>query len=189
MSDGPHRSLPMRLAWKKVAERADMASCPQAQVEEAVCPALAADWHGEIPDKLLPELRAALCVEATGVLFPDQTERDLDTLRSKATSPLAGLVIDYTRQAVTEGLRGEAALNFAVSSALQERALCGLRQVAEHYHRKVGFERTENVAGRLGAALGAASIDRLARDLMGGQPSPMSRAPAKRDGIDEGVPL
>ena len=188
MSDGPHRSLPMRLAWKKLAERADMSTCPQAQVEEAVCPALAADWRGEISDQRLPELRAALCIEATGVLFPDQTERDLDTLRSKSTSPLAGLVIDYTRG----GRRGpswRSGTKFRCAERPSGAALCGLRQVAEHYHRKVGMERTENVAGRLGAAFGAASIDRLARDLMGGQPSPMSRAPAKRDGIDEGVPL
>jgi hypothetical protein len=189
MSDGPHRSLPMRIAWKRLADRADMASCSPAEVEEAVCPALAADWRNEVSDQLLPELRAALGIESTGMLFPDQLERDLDALRSKATSPLAGLVIDYTRQAVAEGLRGEAALNLAIPSALQERALCGLRQVGEHFHRKVSLERTENVTRRLSVAIEAASIGRLARDLLGGEPSPISRAPAKRDGLDEGVPL
>jgi hypothetical protein len=60
MSDGPHRSLRMRTAWKKLAERADMPNRPPAEVEEAVCPALAADWRNEISDRLLPELRSAL---------------------------------------------------------------------------------------------------------------------------------
>jgi len=184
MSDGPHRSLP-----KKLAERADMASCSPAEVEEAVCPALAADWRNEVSDQLLPELRAALRTESTGMLFPDQLVRDLDALRSKASSPLAGLVIDYTRQAAADGLRGEAALNFAIPSALQERALCCLRQVGEHYHRKVSLERTENVRHRLGVAINSASIDGLARDLLGGRVSPIGRAPAKRDGLDEGVSL
>jgi hypothetical protein len=189
MSDGPHRSLRMRTAWKKLAERADMPNRPPAEVEEAVCPALAADWRNEISDRLLPELRSALGIESTGMLFPDQMERDLDALRSKATSPLAGLVIDHTRQALAEGLRGEAALNFAILSALQERALCGLRQVGEHYHRRVNQERTENVTRRLSVAIESASIARPARDLLGGQSSPISRAPAKRVGLDEGVPL
>jgi hypothetical protein len=179
----------MRTAWKKLAERADMPRRPPAEVEEAVCPALAADWRDEISDRLLPELRSALGIDFTGMLFPDQVERDLDTLRSKATSPLAGLVIDHTRQAVAEGLRGDAALNFAIPGALQERALCGLRQVAEHYHRRVNPERTENVTRRLSVAIESAPIVRLARDLLGGQSSPITRAPAKRDGLDEGVPL
>jgi hypothetical protein len=189
MSDGPHRSLPMPLAWKTLAERADVAGFSATDVRDAVCPALGADWRNEAPDSLLPRLRAALGIGSTGMLFSDQTERDLAALRSRATSPLAGLVIDYARQAIADGLQGEAVLTFAVPAALHDRALCAVRQVDEHYHRKVGQERTDNVRSRLEAAIGAAPIDRLARDLLGGQPRPGGRARVKRDGLDDGVAL
>ena len=40
MSDGPHRSLPMRRGWKHVAERGDKPAFTTEDIAEAIVPAL-----------------------------------------------------------------------------------------------------------------------------------------------------
>ena len=189
MSDGPHRTLPMSPAWKNLAKLADLAGFSADDVRGAVCPALGADWHAGVPDGLVRQLRAVLDGGTTGTLFPEQRVQDLATLRGKAASPMAGLLIDCAGQALVGGLDGDAALRTATEKALHERALAGARQVEEHYHRRVDADRTDNVRCRLEAAIGAAPIARLAGELLGEQPRAVSRSPAKHDGLDEGVPL
>ena len=189
MSDGPYRTLPMPKPWKTLAKFADLAGFSAENVREAVCPALGADWHAGVPVGLVQQLRAVLDGGTTGMLFPEQREQDLATLRGKAASPMAGLLIDCVGQALADGLNGAAALRAATEAALHERALAGTRQVEEHYHRRVDADRTDNVRCRLEAAVGAAPIERLAGELLGEQPRAVSRAPAKHDGLDEGVSL
>ena len=60
MSDGPHRSLPMRPAWKKLAERADKAAFSAEEVRDALPAALAEDWRKEIPDSIVWKVREIL---------------------------------------------------------------------------------------------------------------------------------
>jgi hypothetical protein len=189
MSDGPYRTLPMPKPWKTLAKCADLAGFSPENVQEAACPALSADWHAGVPDGLVRQLRTVLDGGVTGLLFPEQREQDLATLRGKAASPLAGLLIDCAVQALADGLDGDAALRAATEAALRERALAGVRQVEEHYRRRVAPDRTDNVRSRLEAAIGTAPIGRLAGELLGEQPRAVSRAPAKHDGLDEGVPL
>jgi hypothetical protein len=189
MSDGPYRTLPMPKPWKTLTKCADLAGFSAENVQEAVCPALVADWQAGVPDGLIRQLRAVLDGGATGTLFPEQREQDLATLRGKAASPVAGLLIDCAVQALADGLDGGAALRAATEAALRERALAGARQVEEHYRRRVAADRTDNVRCRLEAAISAAPIGRLAGELLGEQPRAVSRTPAKRDGLDEGVPL
>ncbi len=168
MSDGPYRTLPMPKPWKTLTKCADLAGFSAENVQEAVCPALVADWQAGVPDGLIRQLRAVLDGGATGTLFPEQREQD---------------------QALADGLDGGAALRAATEAALRERALAGARQVEEHYRRRVAADRTDNVRCRLEAAISAAPIGRLAGELLGEQPRAVSRTPAKRDGLDEGVPL
>lgn len=49
MSDGPHKSLPMKPAWRKVAERAANPACARDEVSGALLPALARDWTDGVP--------------------------------------------------------------------------------------------------------------------------------------------
>ena len=44
MSDGPHRTLPMRHAWKQLAKRADKSANDSRDVADAICPTLVANW-------------------------------------------------------------------------------------------------------------------------------------------------
>ena len=189
MSDGPYRTLPMSKRWQTLAKCADLAGFSAENVQEAVCPALVADWRAGVPDGLVRQLLAVLDGETTGTLFPEQRVQDLATLRGKAPSPMAALLIDCAVQALADGFDGDAALRAATEATLRERALAGVRQVEEHYRRRVDADRTDNVRCRLEAAIGAAPIARLAGELLGEQPRAVGRAPAKHDGLDEGVPL
>ena len=48
MSDGPHRSLPMRKPWKDLAMRGDKAAYSASEVAEAATNALASDFKMEV---------------------------------------------------------------------------------------------------------------------------------------------
>jgi hypothetical protein len=51
MSDGPHKSLPMRPGWKKVAECASKEAFTSNEVCEAINAAIAQDYQKDIsPD-------------------------------------------------------------------------------------------------------------------------------------------
>ena len=47
MSDGPHKSLPMRVGWKKFAKCADKAAFEPDQLADLAIPALEGDWRPE----------------------------------------------------------------------------------------------------------------------------------------------
>jgi hypothetical protein len=189
MSDGPHKTLPMRPGWKRLSERAYKASYAAAEVAAAICPALADDWRAEVSDGIIRQVRMVVGADAGGFLFADQAERDLGTLRGVAPSPLAGLYIDCVREALADGFRGENACLAGAEAALNERAACGIRQVEEHYRRNVDIARTDNVRSRLDAATGEAPIRALAREVLTGRLGPIGRPPAKRTGIEEGPQL
>lgn len=189
MSDGPHKTLPMRSGWKRLSERADKAGYATAEVAAAVCPALADDWRAEMSDSIVRRVRMVVGADAGGFLFSDQADRDLAALRGVAPSPLAGLYIDCVRDALTEGFRGEDACVAGAEAALSERAASGIRQVEEHYRRNSGTVRTNNVRYRLDAATNAAPIRELAREVLTGRRGPVGVPPAKRTGIEEGPQL
>lgn len=48
MSDGPHRSLPMRKPWRELAMRGDKAAYSASEVAEAATNALASDFKMEV---------------------------------------------------------------------------------------------------------------------------------------------
>ncbi len=52
MSDGPHRSLRKRLAWRKVAEVSDNRAFTREEIAEKVARALADDWRTDVPQNI-----------------------------------------------------------------------------------------------------------------------------------------
>ena len=190
MSDGPYKTLPRRPGWKRLSERADKTSYVMADVAAAVCPALAEDWRAEVTTHTAEAVRSILGADSGVLLFPDQAARDLAALRGTASSPMIGLLLDCATQALADGLRGDDAYASAVEATLRDRALCGSRQVEEHYRRRVHDERTDNVRSRLDAAINTAPITTLAREIAGlGRPGRLGKIPSKRVGIEEGPSL
>ena len=77
----------------------------------------------------------------------------------------------------------------AVEGALEARVLADFRQIEEHILREGPQGRAAGVRGRLEAALPGISLGALAREILDGHRGPTLQAPAKRDSLDDGVPL
>lgn len=83
MSDGPHKSLPMPPAWKRVAERADNAAFESDEIRKALIPALEHDCRTEMSPALLDDVRS-LIEGQDASLFKSDVRPQLEALRTDA---------------------------------------------------------------------------------------------------------
>jgi hypothetical protein len=188
MSDRPHRSLPMRRGWKKVAECADNTAYQAQEIANALGRAIEDDWHVEVPDPLLRKL-SIFCGDRQPSFLEDYRASEIAALRRDFAGfgSLGGVLIDCVQQALAGGKGGEDALRDGVLNASAERALRNIRQVEEHYHRW-SHSRSENIRARLEEATGQAPLDGIVTRAMKPQPASAVR-PRKQAGLDDGVPL
>ena len=183
MSDGPHRSLPMRAAWKRVAEYADNPNFTPSEVNAALLPALAEDCRIELSPAFLDAFRSVY-----GTLFNHDIDSQLESLRSVAGIGLGRTVLDYAAQLAANGETGKDAPEKALACALKDRGVRGARQVEECYCRVTGEPRALNVRNRIEQAL-SSGIDGLARQVLKIDPRSTGRIPPKRQDVDDGVKL
>lgn len=188
MSDGPHRSLPMRRGWKHVAERGDKPAFTTEDIAEAIVPALDGDCRAEVRPEFLQALTETFC-EQDSQLFPVQIESRLASMADEAQCGLERSILENARYNSEHGATGVDALQSAAVSALTDRGMRGLLQVEEHYCRKSNQSRAQRVRERIQAGLGFADIKGFVRTLLRLDPRPIFRSPAKHDGLDEGVRL
>jgi hypothetical protein len=184
MSDGPHRSLPMRRHWKDFAERSAKAAFSPDQVSEA------------LPHALKKEILAAPIKEIRDImggdtLFPELRIERLDALRQAHRSAAASHVIDCAVAAAASGLTGEASTQAALQNALQDTTRNALRGIEEHYQREASSRSAGYVRARLDAARQQLDFGAIARDLLasGTPPSPRSVTLPRQSGVDEGPSL
>jgi hypothetical protein len=190
MSDGPHKSLPMRPAWKKLAERADTPAFEQEQVTQSLAPALEDDWReAQCPD-LVRNVREVLGDVRQGSLFSNQKASELEAAKKQlaAGSPLRRLVVEHIIRALANGLQGEAALEAGVASALRDGAARGRYQVEEHFHRRSTEKRATKVGKRIEGAMTGCDFGALAKRFTGNSTGGPGR-PAKQQELDDGVRL
>lgn len=187
MSDGPHRSLPMRKHWKDLAERADKAAYSPADVAEALPVALQKDFR----DAPFEQLKAAFGVGEQAGLFPSCTPEQLDALRAACPGSSAGnALIDCAKEAQANGLTGEEACQKATENALEACSRSAFRGIEEHYYREAPAHNARYVRGRLDVARGACDYAGLASRLLDQSgPKPSGASLTKRGGIDEGPEL
>lgn len=187
MSDGPHRTLPMRRHWKDLAERAAKAAFSPDQVCEALPLAVMRDML-EAP---IGGMRDILD-NRTPDLFPTHQVQRLEKLRSSCRgSAVANLAIDCAIAAVQSGLRGQTALNSTLQGAIEETVRRAVRSIEEHYQREARPRSANYVRVRLDAARGRLDAGKLTSELLGPQRPSAShslRLP-HRSGIDEGPVL
>lgn len=189
MSDGPHRSLPMRKGWKAVAERADKSAYEPKEICEALAPALAEDWQIEVPSALIEAARKLFPNETQGTLLPPTIE-EIEGLRPMvAGAALGELFLSHLAMAADEGMTGQQALQSSAEAALGERALQGARQIEEHYDRDSGVLRASKVRGRTEEGIASADLGGLAERLLQGGPRRELRQIPKHSDIDDGVPM
>jgi hypothetical protein len=189
MSDGPHRTLPMRRGWKRLAKRADKSAFNAEDVKDAVGPALSADWAVEVPRDFFEGVRD-LCAGRPGLPLQIDREADVEALKRAAAGrgSLAGVLADFAAQALAEGKTGEDALREAVRNTLHDRALRAARQVEEHYLRETSARRAAYVRTRIEVGIATAGLGDLAGTLMT-QGTSSSAAPPQHRGVDDGVDM
>ncbi len=189
MSDGPHKSLPMRRGWKKFAARADKAVFEPNQVAEAVAPALEGDWEEEVASHL-NALRGVVGNGDEPSLFQHESVSELESLkRDNPGNSLWCALIDNVIQAVLAGHAGRDALLAGARATLFDRAARGICQVEEHYLRRTTEARTERLRARMHKGIASAPIETLARRLVGLESPNAASRPPKREGLDDGVRL
>ena len=187
MSDGPHRSLPMRRGWKRVAECGDNYAFAPEEVSEAIIPALEQDCRAEMPSQFLDAAWSIFCDQESS-LFNVQIGPQLDALRQTAGSGIGRVVLEHAILVAERGSTGINGLIEAMTNALTDRAARGARQVEEHYYRKSSSPRAQRVRARIEEGIGSAAIDGLARRILKIEKGPSSR-PMMRQGLDDGVRL
>jgi hypothetical protein len=185
MSDGPHRSLPMRRHWKDLAERAAKAAFSSDQVTEGLPYALKKDILGAP----IAEIRDIM---GGGSLFPDMTVESLELLRqSHYGSAATHQLIDCAIEAVTAGMSGDSGTEAALKNALEGGVRDHIRGIEEHYQREASSRSTGFVRVRLDAARQQLDCGGLARELLSLNKLPSQRSITlpRQSGIDEGPPL
>jgi len=189
MSDGPHKSLPMRNGWRKLAERAANSNFEPAEISEAIPVAIKDDWNSEGCDQTMRELRTILEDDRQGSLFGQERQDRIDALRdvSAAGFPLRRMLIENITEAAEDGQDAETALRTGIERALAERIVRGALQVEEHYLQS-SDEAARTIRGRIGEGVSSVSVKLLAAQLMNPGSSSLP-SPSKRDGLDDGPPL
>ena len=187
MSDGPHRSLPMSRAWKRVAEWADNDAFSSGEVHEALGVALVRDCGTEIDQAFLRDVRAALGERAT-LLFKSDIGAVVDAFRPNATSSMDRAVLDNLCVLSAEDVGDADLLVNALAAVVTDRAACCARQAEEHYLRNAGSDRAEHLRDRLDHAIMTMPAQQVASAVLNPEQK-KKKATRKRRGIDDGVEL
>jgi hypothetical protein len=186
MSDGPHRSLPMRKAWKKLAERGDGKLHTADQVRDAVPLALADDWRFERCDNFMKQVRDVLLGTEQNTLFEPSREQMADAIRNLPGSgqPLRGILAATIAQAVEDGYSAEAAMLKGTADGFAIKCSAGARQVEEHYLRASSERRAVDVRTRIEDGAARSDFDSMAHQFCKVEKAASAN---KYDGLDEGV--
>lgn len=188
MSDGPHRSLPMRKGWKKLAERGDGKLHTVEQVRDAVPVALADDWRDERCDDFMKHVKRVLLGTDQNTLFKPYKDETVDALRKLPGSgyPMRRILVDTLVRAVEDGHTGERAMLQGAADALAIRCSAGARQVEEHYLRDSNERRAADVRTRIEEGASQSDFNAMARQFCKLE---KASPPNKYDGLDEGVSI
>lgn len=158
MSDGPYKSLPMRKAWRDVAERAQKEAFSLEERTDGMCAALHDDFKRDVGKAALKAISSILVETEQGSLFADQAGAELEAIRnSQRSTGFRDSIVEHTQVAIHQGFTGEAALIEGLNRAGIDQARANNRAIEEHYHRDTptakGAEMAANVRANLDATL------------------------------------
>ena len=188
MSDGPHRSLPMSRAWKKVAECADNPAFEAEEIRDYIIPALEQDCRQEVSRSFLDGFHD-ICSDPQTALFKRDLGPPLEALRRTAGPGMERLIVDHAIHAAAKGDTSPEIAEKAVANALRDRGGRNGRSVEEHYFRKSTERRAHRVRGRIEEGMTGADMNSVARRVLNGNGKPAPSKPSKRQGLDDGVKL
>lgn len=189
MSDGPHRSLPLRKAWKEVAKRGDQRIYATEQIEEAATVALASDFRNEVSWSLIDSLKGVFNGRDNSLGLTEIALQQLNDIRGLAAGSVFGTnAISCSATLIHEGRFGLDAFHEAIGLAAKMRGFANARSVEEHYLRESNQRRADHVSSRLYGAICNLSESHLG-SLLTDSGSPAVRPLRKMKSLDEGVPL
>ncbi|MGH0224554.1 hypothetical protein NKZ03_00220 [Sinorhizobium meliloti] len=190
MSDGPHKSLPLRHGYQRVAAWAFRPAFSINQIGEAAEVALLRDVAIEVA----PTLKQIVAIaDGQDLLSLALSVNDqLDRLRvDPAVDALAASTVEGAQMAVKEGYRGIVALEKGLASALSERLAAGGRAMEEHYLVKLGPGACQQIRRRINETIGHmntnGTFDRMAKSILGDRSVSVARTHTIHDGLDQGV--
>lgn len=187
MSDGPHRSLPMRPAWRGLAARADNTNHTREEIADALARAVRSDFRNEVSPSYISALRRIFDRDANSLGMPEIALGQLREVASLASGSVFGQKLqEWATIAASEGRLSRDALHEAVGNAALESTHAGIRQASEHYLRESSARRAARVEGRMGEATAQLSSSTLGASLLA--PAGPKRS-IRRAGLDEGVPI
>ncbi len=190
MSDGPHKSLPMRKGWRKLAERGANTNFDADEIGAAVPDAIGDDWAEEGCDQAVRELRQILTDNRQGSLFGQEQEDKIEALKdvSAAGSPFRRMIIESVIQAAESNADPDIALRAGVKSAVAQRLLRGSLQVEEHYLRS-GDTAASTIRARIAEGIAKAPPGSLADHFLNPKGPTSLPHSEKRNGLDDGPRL
>ena len=178
MSDGPHRSLPLKLPWKRYAERAARGASSSAEIEEALVHA-AIDEFRQIPRVV----RVAVC--RNGLLL-----RPRGVSNGELPTTAGNILMEHWHKEAKVGAPNAAMRRRVVSGALREILRAAERSIREHYLRKARPSTAMRLIERSRAAVSQLDYSAVASGIVESSGSaPQSRLLRKRRGVDEGPEL
>ena len=184
MSDGPHRSLPMRRWWRRLAERADKCAFDVEEVADVLVPTLESECCNELAPTFLRRLRE---LSAEPGLFGPAESPQLESLGAQTQNGLSRRILDNVAVLSPAESAGSNFLQRALENAIYAETPRYFRQIEEHYRRRSPASRAQRERDRLNEALGRADISAVARKLLKPDGSgSVSRVPLKT-GLDDGV--
>lgn len=192
MSDGPHKSLPLRNGYQRVAAWAFKPAFSITQVGEAAEVALLRDVAIEVT----PTIKSLVAiVDGQDLLSLASSMHDqLDRMRvDPAVDTLAANAVEGAQMALREGYGGIVALEKGIASALAERLAAVGRAMEEHYLVKAGPGACQQMRRRMNETItqmtNSGTFDRMAKSILGDRTVNVARTPTVHDGLDQGVPL
>ena len=183
MSDGPHKTLPMRQHWKAVSQLAANSTFALDDVADAFQIALKRDFRN-VP---LSEVRDIFggCEQTS--LFQEDRQSHLEAARRTCRGSVAGnALIDCAQEANALGLTGDEAMKFALANAIDANAHASFHQIEEHWCRN-DPQSTPSLLERLRKAHNHCSLPDLCNELINGNNVGVRALKMpKRSGVDEG---
>lgn len=184
MSDGPHRSLPMKLKWRSIAERAYNRNFDIEDIATAMGPALVSDFRDETTPGFFENLRN-ICEEQENLLIKDNVRERFEALRQDAGTGIGRRVLDNViRLSEQDEVTIKTAIT-AIERAGVERIAKSGRQMEEHAQHETSVSRASHMRPRLEEASAKAPVTSVARQMLKIEKS-ASRSSTKRKGLEEG---
>jgi len=183
MSDGPHRSLPLRRHWKKFLERVVTPSFSSCEVIEALSNALINDFKEAPVSRVLNILQG----DGQPSLFHENCADQIEALRRTCPgSTASNILLECATEANASGLTGYQAVRMTLENALDALFRSARNSIEEHCKRKESWSGM-NIRTRLKDAWKEVSFSGLASEIIFGKAASTKKANlTKRTGLDDG---